>query len=108
MTRSLPADHEARMKAVRIVLDGLSVGDALGSALGERFVRHPMALIHRQVPGGVHRWTDDTAMAVEVAGVLQRCGTIDEDLLARAFAARYVHEPRRGYGGTAHRILTAI
>lgn len=101
-------DHDERMVAVRVVLDGLSVGDALGSAIGEGFVKHPMALMKRRIPAGVHAWTDDTAMAVEIAGVLQRCGTIDEDLLARAFAARYMHEPRRGYGGTAHRILTAI
>lgn len=96
------------MRAVALVMDGLSVGDALGSSLGEGYIRQPLALLHRQVPAGVHKYTDDTAMAIEIAGVLQRCGTIDVDLLASAFAARYVHEPWRGYGGTAHRILRAI
>lgn len=105
-------DHESRMAAVREVLDGLSVGDALGSYLGEGYVRNPQALLHRQIPSpgpdGPYAWTDDSAMAIEIAGVLQRCGTVDEDLLAAAFAARYLKEPRRGYGGTARRILTAI
>lgn len=108
MSEARPADGAVRMAAVHQVLDGLSVGDALGSALGEGYIRQVQALVQRQIPAGLHRYTDDTAMAIEVAGVLQRCGTIDEDLLARAFAARYAQEPGRGYGGTAHRILTAI
>jgi len=108
MKEGLPPDHEQRMQSVREVLDGLSVGDALGSALGEGYIRQPLALLHRQIPVGVHRYTDDTAMALEIAGVLQSCGTIDEDRLAQAFGASYAADPRRGYGGTAHRILQAI
>lgn len=112
MQSQRPTDHEARIDAMREVLDGLSVGDALGSYLGEGYVRNPHALLHRQIPASSPDrrtpWTDDTAMAVELAGVLQRCGAVDEDLLAAAFAARYQREPRRGYGGTAQRILSAI
>jgi ADP-ribosylglycohydrolase len=40
--------------------------------------------------------------------VLDSCGCIDQDALARMFAGEYQCEPNRGYGGTAHRILTRI
>lgn len=52
----------------------------------------------RQVPGGLWRWTDDTAMALSVVEELIRWGAIDSDRLAVAFARRYADDPVRGYG----------
>lgn len=70
-------------------LDGLSVGDAFGENAG-------------------WRTTDDTEMACEVVAELQKAGRIDPDSLARRFAARYMRDPQRGYGGGARKILQAI
>ena len=44
-------------------------------------------------------------MALEIVGVLQSRGTIDEDRLAQAFGAPATPPIRRGYGRTAHAIL---
>jgi ADP-ribosylglycohydrolase len=89
-------------------LDGLSVGDAFGERF---FVRGDLA-VHmiesRAVPAAPWRYTDDTEMALAIFDELAARGTIDRDSLARAFARRYVRDRMRGYGATAHQILTAI
>lgn len=102
-------DHDARLARARLALQGLSVGDAFG----ETFFVNP-ALVERLIAERALRdrrpwqWTDDTAMAIAITEVLAEHGTIERDALARAFAQRYRQEPDRGYGGTAHGILTAI
>lgn len=105
---SLPSNHDARVERMLLSLDGLSIGDAFG----ERFFVHPdrvHGLIeNRVVPAAPWQFTDDTAMALSIVEVLQRVGTIDQDLLAHAFARRYAAEPDRGYGGGAHGILQSI
>jgi ADP-ribosylglycohydrolase len=105
-----PGDHEARMARARRSLDGLSLGDAYG----ERFF-HGTSIAHADaddppaVPAlPVWRWTDDTAMAISIVEELDDRGAIDPGALARRFAARYLLEPDRGYGGTAHEILGEI
>jgi ADP-ribosylglycohydrolase len=106
-TRSLPADHDARMDRVRLALDGLSVGDAFG----QRFfhVSSFRCIVEdRALPRGPWPYTDDTVMALGIAEVLGRHGRIDQDDLAGVFARRYWEEPGRGYGATAHEILMAI
>jgi ADP-ribosylglycohydrolase len=86
-------------------LDGLSVGDAFG----EGFVARREAIGRRQPsPAVPWRWTDDTAMALSIVDELAVRGDIDADALAKRFADRYVAESWRGYGGTAHGILTAL
>lgn len=92
----------------RLSLEGLSVGDAFG----ERFFVSPSlveSLIDsRAIPASPWFWTDDTAMALCIFEQLRERCSIDKDLLAQSFATRYRRDPRRGYGGTAHGILTAI
>lgn len=86
-------------------LDGLSLGDAFG----ECFFKLPFEGIRtRTLPPGPWRWTDDTAMALSVADVLVEHGRVEQDALARAFAARYADEPWRGYGGGAMHLLTRV
>jgi ADP-ribosylglycohydrolase len=90
-------------------LEGLSVGDAFGetnlaAAPATRLRVHQRQPLARTP----WPWTDDTAMAIAIVETLAAHGELDEDALAVAFAARYVHEPLRGYGSGAHRILTAI
>jgi ADP-ribosylglycohydrolase len=67
-----------------------------------------MHLETRTLPNQRWRWTDDTAMALSIVEQLLRHGSIDQDQLAHAFATRYAQDDRRGYGGTAHGILTRI
>jgi ADP-ribosylglycohydrolase len=104
----LASDPDARLERARLSLDGLSLGDAFG----ERFFVPPDVMIPwlttRTLPPGPWQWTDDTAMAISLGETLARHGRVDVGDLARRFAARYVADPRRGYGGTAHEILQAI
>jgi ADP-ribosylglycohydrolase len=95
----------ACLARARAALDGLSVGDAFG----ETFVVHRSHIASRTpVPTTPWRWTDDTAMAVCIVEELVEKGDVDEDTLARRFAKAYTADPWRGYGTTAHGILTAI
>lgn len=104
----LPADHDARIARALLSLEGLSVGDAFG----QRFFGSPAVverlIASRVLPHAPWRYTDDTEMALAITDVLACHGTIDRDALARAFALRYVRNPTRGYGGTAHTILSEI
>jgi ADP-ribosylglycohydrolase len=47
-------------------------------------------------------------MAISVVETLDKHGRIDQDDLARRFAARYVADPARGYGGAMHQALSEI
>jgi ADP-ribosylglycohydrolase len=47
-------------------------------------------------------------MALSIVEVLERHGAIEQDLLARLFAAKYLAQPDRGYGGSARGLLEAI
>jgi len=102
---TLQNDPASRLERAKLALDGLSVGDGFGERF---FVVHPDLLRERRAPRGPWRTTDDTEMATVIADVLALGRGIDRDLLARAFAARYRRDPARGYGGTAHQILSAI
>ncbi|HUQ08437.1 MAG TPA: ADP-ribosylglycohydrolase family protein [Kofleriaceae bacterium] len=104
----MDASTAACLARARASLDGLSVGDAFG----ETFVVHKSHIASRTpvpaTPASPWRWTDDTAMAVSIMRELIAKGDVDEESLAKRFADTYTAEPWRGYGGTAHGILTAI
>lgn len=103
------ADHCERMERAHLALTGLSVGDAFGQCFfGHQPDKVDWMILSRLVPGAPWLYTDDTEMALGIYDVLQRHGAIDQDDLARIFAARYARQPRRGYGGTAHDILSSI
>ena len=101
-------DPKGRLRRAHRSLEGLSVGDAFG----DRFFTTPHTVEHwieqRALPAG--RWpiTDDTVMAISIVDVLAGQGAMECDLLAALFGARYRLDPARGYGGTAHGILTRI
>jgi ADP-ribosylglycohydrolase len=92
-------------------LDGLSVGDAFGQCffayVTDAYVWE-QRLVNRQQPPGKWIFTDDTVMAIGILEVLARHQRIDQDDLAETFARQYARDDRRGYGGTAHRILHEI
>src|SRR5262245_59508167 len=105
---TLPPDHAARLERSALALDGLSVGDALGETC---FRTHNWDAIQEDphaTAQGPWPWTDDTAMALGIYEVLSERGEIDQDTLARRFAARYRAQPWRGYGAGAHRLLDAV
>ena len=99
-------DSERSARA-RVVLEGLSVGDAFGevSAYGSDRVRHRVEM---GVVGGPWWWTDDTAMALGIMECLEREGCIREEKLASIFARNFKRDPDRGYGNMAARILQRI
>jgi ADP-ribosylglycohydrolase len=107
-TPTLPPDHAARMDRARIALDGLSVGDALGETCFHPDNWDALLDDPRATARGPWPWTDDTAMALGVFEVLERHGRIDQDELARRFAARWQAQPWRGYGAGAHQLLGLV
>lgn len=107
-TPTLPPDHADRLARARLALDGLSVGDALGQTCFRPETWEGVTDDPRATARGPWPWTDDTAMAVGIYEVLSRHGRVDQDDLARTFAARFRAEPFRGYGGGAVRLLGQI
>jgi ADP-ribosylglycohydrolase len=108
MTNSpLRPDHDERLNRVRLAIDGLSVGDAFGQQffLPGFYFRYYRK---REVPPGPWRYTDDTEMALAIAEVLSQRGHVDQERLAGAFARRYERNPKRGYGGGAAQLLSAL
>jgi len=100
--------HDARFELALEVLDGLSVGDALGEALSYQCYRVRQLLDFSVFADASVRYTDDTEMALALVDVLRSSRAIDEDLLAWRFAARFQHDPDRGYGRMARQILRDI
>jgi ADP-ribosylglycohydrolase len=99
-------DAADRLARACVALDGLSVGDAFGESF---FVFDAAQRVRAQrLAPGPWRWTDDTAMAIGIVETLAARGGIDQDELARRFAARYVAEPGRGYGPAMHQALSDI
>ncbi len=103
-----PVDHAERMARALVSLEGLSVGDAFG----ERFFL-PLDVARtrveeRALPREPWGYTDDTELALAIVQVLDEHGHIEQEALARLFGIRYRRNPHRGYGGTAHDILTKI
>lgn len=120
---------DARFHRALDSLEGLSVGDAFGEGffmsfelaarlLGSgEFAGPPFdfqdefvlkALIQTRRTDFLAqpwRWTDDTALALEVVAELEENRFVDADSLASRFAWRYSKNPLRGYGGAMHGLL---
>lgn len=90
----------------RLSLEGLSVGDTFG----ELFFGEPVAAVsrieRRELRDPPWRFTDDTEMALSITELLCERGHIDQDELARRFAARMTDD--RGYGRGAYEILSSL
>jgi len=95
---NLPADHAARVERMKLSLDGLGLGDALGEMLCYRAQSAPRRLSEKNLPAGPWFHTDDTEMAISIVAVLKSHGFVDQDALAKRFARRFERDPDRGYG----------
>jgi ADP-ribosylglycohydrolase len=94
----LPAGHLSRVERMKLSLDGLGLGDALGEMLAYRADRAEDFLLKNELPAGPWFHTDDTEMAISVASTLKCHGHIHQDALAKRFARRFERDPDRGYG----------
>ena len=87
-------------------LDGLSVGDAFG----ERFFVSSDEVLRRvsrrELPDTPWTYTDDTEMALSIVDILRERRAIDQDDLARRFAARM--QFTRNYGQGAYTVLCGV
>jgi len=95
---NLPSDHTARVERMRLSLDGLGLGDALGEMLSYQAPAAPLQLAENNLPGGPWFHTDDTEMAISIVAVLKSHGYVAQDALAKRFARRFERDPDRGYG----------
>jgi len=95
---NLPSDHAARVERMKLSLDGLGLGDALGEMLSYQAQAAPRRLAENNLPGGPWFHTDDTEMAISIVAVLKSHGFIHQDALSKRFARRFEHDPERGYG----------
>jgi hypothetical protein len=82
---NLPSDHMARVERMRLSLDGLGLGDALGEMFSYQAQAAPRRLAESNLPAGPWFHTDDTD------GHFNRGGS----QVARAFASRRVGEAFR-------------
>jgi len=83
---------------MRLSLDGLGLGDALGEMLSYQAHAAPRRLAENNLPGGPWFHTDDTEMAISIVAVLKSHGHVHQDALAKRFARRFERDPERGYG----------
>ncbi|RAY10782.1 ADP-ribosylglycohydrolase family protein [Actinomadura craniellae] len=94
-----------RLERARVSLQGLALGDALGSQFFVPANRHLPAA--RELPPAPWSWTDDTEMAcVIVTELAAGDGLIDQDRLIAGFAGRYDFD--RGYGPSTNRFLRRV
>ena len=94
----LPSDHATRVERMMASLDGLGIGDALGEMFAYRPGSAPARLKANDLPAGPWFHTDDTEMAISIAGVLKSHGYVHQDALSKRFARRFERDPERGYG----------
>ena len=100
--------QEDRIRYAKRALDGIALGDCFGQTF---FVPEEIAcqrIQDREILKSPWHFTDDTVMAIGIYRILERYGEINQDELAKVFAANYELDWHRGYGGTAHTILRNI
>jgi ADP-ribosylglycohydrolase len=83
---------------MRLSLDGLGLGDALGEMLSYQAHAAPKRLAENNLPASPWFHTDDTEMAISIVAVLKSHGHLHQDALAKRFARRFERDPERGYG----------
>lgn len=103
-----PHNHRDRVARMKLSLDGLGLGDALGEMLSYQPSAAARRLLEKQLPAGPWFHTDDTEMAVSIVAVLQSHGFVHQDALAKRFARRFERDPERGYGSMTRQQMREI
>lgn len=89
---------------------GCFLGLAIGDALGAPYEGGPLEKLLWKVIGktrdGMHRFTDDTQMSIDLAESFLHNNTIDQDHLAHTFSQSYHWS--RGYGPSTSQLLKLI
>ncbi len=85
---------------------GLAVGDTYGAVYEGGMLERTLWRIVGTDAEGHKRYTDDTQMSIDTAESFLENGSIDQDALARRFAASYRWS--RGYGPGAAKLLKGI
>ena len=85
---------------------GLALGDAGGAPYEGGFAERLLWKAIGRTRDGLPRWTDDTRMALDLAGSLLSIGHLDQDDLALRFSRNYHWS--RGYGPGTARLLKRI
>jgi ADP-ribosylglycohydrolase len=83
---------------MKLSLDGLGLGDALGEMLSYQALGALRRLAENDLPAGPWFHTDDTEMAISIFAVLRSHASVHQDALAKRFARRFERDPERGYG----------
>lgn len=94
----LPSWHSSGVERMKLSLDGLALGDALGEMMCYQAGAAPQRVAANDLPAGPWFHTDDTEMAISVVGVLKSHGYVNQNALAKRFARRFERDPERGYG----------
>ncbi|MFF9647306.1 ADP-ribosylglycohydrolase family protein [Kitasatospora aureofaciens] len=98
--------------AARDALEGLALGDGFGERWFPLFRKPKLAFTQiraRQVPPeSPWHWTDDTAMALSVYGILTAYEAVHQERLAQAFGATYLADAYRGYGNGMSLLLPRL
>ncbi len=103
---------QAWRERFRGALLGAFAGDAFGAAFEgwsrvEIRRRYGRPVDMQLARAGTGLYTDDTELLIGLAeGLIEADGALDLDAIGEAFAAGF--DPRRGYGGNAIRVLTAM
>ena len=87
-------------------LMGLGLGDTLCAANEGGLIERFLWRIIGRTKNGLHRYTDDTQMTIDLAAHLVNNGSINQDVLARDFAINYKWS--RGYGPNRAFVLNKI
>ncbi len=129
----MDSSPNARLSRAIDSLEGLSVGDAFGEQFfmsfemlarlldksdewngppydfEDDFIQRELVAKRRlEFSAVTWRWTDDTALALEVVAELRDNGRIDPDSLAQRFGRRYLQGQERGYGAAMHSLLPRL
>ena len=83
--------------------------DAPYTSLDDLFIRRELIDVRRTefIPKP-WKWTDDSALALEIVAHLRDYRKIEPEVLARGFSYRYGIDPKRGYGGAMHSLLPLL
>lgn len=108
---------EALRDKIRGCLVGALIGDCLGApveciywdGLSPDRVEKQFEKYATDSPGKIYKYTDDTAMARQVAqSLIEHKGSVNAEDMARKFQLEYFREPQRGYGGAVIEVFTKL